>query len=137
MGLLTTSISRWLYRICKCIRPLLRVRVFCASVSACRCVCMYVCTRRLCICCVSGYESFLSPSQSACMCVRGCVCVCVCVYVCMYERNNVCMYVCIYMYDLYVFSVHTHVKALDIIIRCDCLQIGYCVSVFSVWYVYL
>ena len=31
------------------------------------------------------------------------------------------------MYDLYMFSVHAHVKALHIVIRCDCLQMGYCV----------
>ena len=36
------------------------------------------------------------------------------------------------MYDLYMFGVHTHVKALHIVIRCDCLQMSYCASVCSV-----
>ena len=68
-----------------------------------------VCTRRLCISCVSGYESFLSPSQSAFVCawVRACVCVCVCV--CMY----VCIYICMYVYVcMYVYgSVSEKIKS--------------------------
>ena len=60
----------------------------CVYVSARVYVC--VCVRAdLFICGVSGYEFFHSPSQSACMCVHGCVCVRVCVYACIY----MCMYV--------------------------------------------
>ena len=51
---------------------------------------------RVCVCIssVNGYESFLSPSQSACMCVR--VCVCVRVYVSIYD-----LYMSICMCDMY------------------------------------
>ena len=54
---------------------------------------------RVCVCisCVNGYESFLSPSQSACMCVRVCVCVCVCVCACVRACVCVCKYLCQYV----------------------------------------
>ena len=55
---------------------------------------MRVCARaRVCVCisCVNGYKSFLSPSQSACMHVCACVCVCVCVSVSIYDLYMLCV----------------------------------------------
>lgn len=59
----------------------------CAYVSACLCVCLYICMSGVCVCLCVGESACLNDCVSRCLCLR----------VCMSAHLYVCMFVCVCM----------------------------------------